>query len=170
MIKQWKAGTGKLILIVTLFSLISACGFHLRGIQDVSEDKKLVILTPGNTDNQLLRSLRRNMKFNGITEAANANYQIRLSNFRYKRRAATISSSADVDEYEILVEVSMLILDRQGQPLTQNIKIQRDRIYTYDKDAAAASSEQEELLRGELYDSIAQTILRRYLASNNTQQ
>ena len=64
----------------------------------------------------------------------------------------------------------MLILDRQGQPLTQNIKIQRDRIYTYDKDAAAASSEQEELLRGELYDSIAQTILRRYLASNNTQQ
>ena len=57
MIKQWKAGTGKLILIVTLFSLISACGFHLRGIQDVSEDKKLVILTPGNTDMLTIRSV-----------------------------------------------------------------------------------------------------------------
>jgi len=167
MIKQWKTLIGQFVLVLTLFSLLSACGFQLRGLQDVSEDKKLVTLIPGNTNNQLLRSLRQNMKFNGISEIDNANYQIRLSNFRYKRRAATISSSADVDEYEISAEVTMLLTDKQGQPLTQNIKIQRERIYTYDTDAAAASSEQEELLRGELYDSIAQTILRRYLASNN---
>lgn len=169
MIKQWRAITGRVILITALFSLLTACGFHLRGAQDVSADKQNVTLVTGNADKQLLRSLRQNMKFNGIRETADADYQIHILNYRYKRRAATISSSSDVDEYEISVALTMLIADQQGKALSNDIKIQRERIYSYDKNAAAASSEQEELLRKELYNSIAQTILRRYLASNKAQ-
>lgn len=165
MIKHWKQLTGNIVIVMAVFSLLSACGFQLRGAQDVSEDKKLVTLVTGNADQQLLSSLRQNMKFNGIREVSGADYQIRILDSRYKRRAATISSNADVDEYEISVEVKILIANKQGQPLTNDINIQRERIYTYDKDAAAASSKQEELLRKELYNSIAQTILRRYLAT-----
>lgn len=169
MIKQWQSLTGKIILLLTLCGFMSACGFQLRGAQEVSADKQQVTISPGNTSSELLKYLRQNMKFNGIKEVSGAPYQIQLRQFRYKRRAATISSSADVDEYELSVEVVMLVADQQGTPVTSDIKIQRERIYTYDKNAAAASSEQEELLRRELYNSVAQSILRRYLAKNNAQ-
>lgn len=166
MVQHWKALCVKILLMATFIGLISGCGFQLRGAQDVSDEKRQVTLVTGNANLQLLQSLRQNMKFNGITEISNAPYQLQILNHRYKRRAATINNSSDVDEYEISVEVKMLVADKNGKPLTADINIQRERIYTYDKNAAAASSEQEELLRGELYNSVAQTMLRRYLASN----
>lgn len=165
MITSWKAFASRLVLAVALVSLISGCGFKLRGAQEVAADQRLVTLIPGNASLQLLRSLEQNMKFNGISQSADALYQLQILDHRYKRRAATISSSSDVDEYELSVTVRMLIADRQGTPLTNDIRIQRERIYTYDKNAAAASSEQEELLRRELYNAVAQTMLRRYLAT-----
>lgn len=165
MITSWKAFASRLVLAVALVSLISGCGFKLRGAQEVAADQRLVTLIPGNASLQLLRSLEQNMKFNGISQSADAVYQLQIMDHRYKRRAATISSSSDVDEYELSVTVRMLIADRQGTPLTNDIRIQRERIYTYDKNAAAASSEQEELLRRELYNAVAQTMLRRYLAT-----
>ncbi len=165
MITSWKAFASRLVMAVALVSLISGCGFKLRGAQEVAADQRLVTLIPGNASLQLLRSLEQNMKFNGISQSADALYQLQILDHRYKRRAATISSSSDVDEYELSVTVRMLIADRQGTPLTNDIQIQRERIYTYDKNAAAASSEQEELLRRELYNAVAQTMLRRYLAT-----
>lgn len=164
MIKQWHALTGKLMLIAVLCGVLSACGFQLRGAQDVADDKRQVTLVAGNASDQLLRSLRSNMKFNGIQELSGAPYQIQILDHQYKRRAATVSGSSDVSEYEITVTVQMLLADREGKPLSNNIRIQRERIYSYDKDAAAASSEMEAQLRRELYDAVAQTILRRYLA------
>ncbi|MCP4598461.1 LPS assembly lipoprotein LptE [Neptuniibacter sp.] len=164
MITQWKASLAKVVLVIGLFSLISACGFHLRGAQNVDDSLRQVTLTGNNISSELLHSIRQNMKFNGIEETAGAPYQIQILQNRYKRRAATLSSNSDVDEYELSLEVSMLVADQQGTPLTSDINIQHERIYDYDKNAAAASSEQESLLRRELHDSVAQTIIRRYLA------
>lgn len=166
MVQHWKAIFTKVILLSALTAMISACGFHLRGAQEVSEDKRQVTLITGNADQQLIRGLRRDMKFNGITEASDAPYQLQIVNQRYHRRAATISRNSDVDEYEISLTVTMLVADNQGKPLTSDIRIQRERIYSYDKNAAAASSEQEALLKRELYNSVVQSMLRRYLATN----
>lgn len=165
MVQHWKAIFTKAILLSALTAMISACGFQLRGAQEVSEDKRQVTLITGNADQQLIRGLRRDMKFNGITEASDAPYQLQIVNQRYHRRAATISRNSDVDEYEISLTVTMLVADKQGKPLTSDIRIQRERIYSYDKNAAAASSEQEALLKRELYNSVVQSMLRRYLAT-----
>lgn len=165
MLQHWKAVTTKFILISLTFSLLTACGFHLRGVQDVSAEKSRVTLIANNASNNLLQSLRQNMKFNGIIETQGAPYQLRILDHRYKRRTVTLNSDSDVDEYELSVEVTYLIADSEGKPLSSDIRLQRERSYTYDKDAATASSEQESQLKRELYESVAQSILRRYLAN-----
>ena len=58
----------------------------------------------------------------------------------------------------------MLIADGKGQPLTSDIRIQRERLYDYDKDTATASGTQERQIRKVLYDAVAQSMLRRYLS------
>ncbi|WP_299180288.1 LPS assembly lipoprotein LptE [uncultured Neptuniibacter sp.] len=165
MLQHWKAITIKFILISLTFSLLTACGFHLRGVQDVSAEKSRVTLIANNASNNLLQSLRQNMKFNGIIETQDAPYQLHILDHRYKRRTVTLNSDSDVDEYELSVEVTYLIADSEGKPLSSDIRLQRERSYTYDKDAATASSEQESQLKRELYESVAQSILRRYLAN-----
>ena len=165
MISQWKSSLTKVSLILLAFSLLSACGFHLRGVENVPESMRYVTLLPGNASSELQSSLRKVMKTNGIEHRASAPYQIKLLSSRYKRRTATLTRSSDVDEYEISLSVVFMIADSKGKPLTSDITLQRERTYTYDSDAATASSEREEQLRKELHSSLAQSIIRRYLAS-----
>lgn len=167
MISQWKSNINKALLILLTFSLLSACGFHLRGIEEVPENMRYVTLIPGNASSELLKSIERVMRSNGIEHKASATYQIKLISSRYKRRTATVDRNSDVDEYEISLAVRFLIADNEGKPLTSDINLQRERTYSYDSDAATASSERESQLRKELHDSIAQNIIRRYLASQS---
>ena len=167
MISQWKSIGSKALLILLTFSLLSACGFHLRGVEEVPENMRYVTLMPGNASSELQKSIQRVMKSNGIEHKASAPYQIQLISSRYKRRTATLRRNSNVDEYEISLAVRFLIADAQGKPLTADINLQRERTYTYDSDAATASSERETQLRQELHDSIAQNIIRRYLSSQN---
>jgi LPS-assembly lipoprotein len=153
----------KSVIFISLLGVLSACGFHLRGVQDVDPALRQVTVVDKTGANQLLSSLRDNMAFNGIEEISNAPYQIRILSHGYKRKSATISNT-DIDEYELSLTVTMLIADRSGKPLTSNIRIQRERLYDYDKDSATASGTQERQLRKELYDSVAQSMLRRYLS------
>lgn len=166
MVQHWKALTVKIVMLITMISTLSACGFHLRGAQEVADDKRAVTLITNSADLILLHTLQQNMELNGIHESANAPYKLKIIKHQYDRRAATLRSNADVDEYEISVKVTMLVTDREGNPLTADIPIQGERIYSYDKNAAAASSELESLLKQELYESVAQAIIRRYLAAN----
>ena len=151
------------LMIITL-GLLTACGFHLRGAQDVAENKRTVYFIAGNASSELTRILEQNMRFNGIVNISNAPLQLQIVNYNYQRRAATINSSADVDEYELSIEVRFRVNNSAGEPLTSDIEIQQERFYEFDTNAAAASSQQETQIRQELHQSMAQTILRRYLS------
>ncbi|MFW1676623.1 LPS assembly lipoprotein LptE [Pontibacter sp. JAM-7] len=156
-----------LLLIAGMVSLISACGFHLRGAQDVPADKQSVTLQVMSASSELLESLRDNLRYNDIEQRTGAPYRIVLLSSRYKRRAVSLSNGSEVDEYELSLLVTFHIADSEGNPLTEDIRLQQERVYTYNRNAAAASSEQERLFKQELHESVAQSILRRYLASGN---
>lgn len=161
---QWKLPFfARFVFFISVLGLLSACGFHLRGVQDVDSALRQVTLIDKTGASQLVNSLKSNMTFNGIEEMANAPYQIRIISHEYSRKSATVSNS-DIDEYELNLEVTMLIADGKGQPLTSDIRIQRERLYDYDKDTATASGTQERQIRKELYDAVAQSMLRRYLS------
>jgi len=155
------------VIVIGLLGVLTGCGFQLRGVQDVDASLRQVTLIDKASASVLLQSLRNNMAFNGIEELSGAPYQIQILTHNYRRKSATLSNT-DIDEYELSLEVIMLIADREGKPLTSNIRIQRERLYDYDKDSATASGTQEKQLRQELYDGVAQSILRRYLSFKTT--
>ncbi len=155
-----------LLLLTGLLSLMTACGFHLRGAAHVPAEKQNVTLQSISASSELLDSLKRTLRYNGINQISNAPQQIVIVSSRYKRRAASLSSRSEVDEYELSLAVSFHLADQEGNPTTSDIRLQQERVYTYNRNAAAASAEQERLLKQELHDAMAQSILRRYLASN----
>lgn len=156
----------KPLLAMTLaftLSLLSACGFQLRGAVDISADKLLLSLQDESANEKLSRALKRSLRDNGVQLVADAPYNLKIDKSRFNRESVSLDSSARVDEYSLTLSVHYTLHSiKSDQSKTQSAII--ERVYTYDAGAAAAKDEQESLLREEMYEAIATRIIRSYLA------
>ncbi len=161
----------KPLLAITLactLSLLSACGFHLRGELDVSDAKQQLSVQEEQADPTLRRALKRALMDNGISRDSAATYHLTILDTRFSRDSISLDSNARVDEYSLTLKVDFELREvaknlREAQSTTI------EQVYTYDADAAAAKDEQEALLRQEMYDAVATRILRSYLAFDQAQ-
>lgn len=156
----------KPLLAVTLaftLSLLSACGFHLRGAVDVSADKLQLSLQDERVDDKLSLALKRSLRDNGVHLVSDAPYNLKIDKSRYDRESLSLDQSARVDEYSLTLTVNYTLHSlKSDQSKTESAII--ERVYTYAADAAAANDEQESLLRDEMYEAMATRIIRSYLA------
>jgi len=156
----------KPLLAITLaftLSLLSACGFHLRGAVDVSADKLQLSLQDERAGEKLSRSLKRSLQDNGIQLVADAPYNLKIDKSRFSRESVSLDNSARVDEYSLTLTVDYTLHSLKSD-LSKTESAIIERVYTYDADAAAAKDEQETLLRNEMYDAMATRIIRSYMA------
>lgn len=151
------------VMLAFTLSLLSACGFHLRGAVDVSADKAQLSLQTDRANERLTRALTRGLQDNGIQLVANAPYNLKIHKSVFNRDSVSLDSSARVDEYSLTLKVEYELHSLKND-LVKNESAITERVYTYDADAAAAKDEQESLLRDEMYDAMATRIIRSYLA------
>ena len=160
----------KPLLAITLaftLSLLSACGFHLRGAVDVSADKLSLSLQDERAGERLSRSLKRSLQDNGIQLVADAPYNLKIDRSRFSRESVSLDNRARVDEYSLTLTVDYTLHSiKSDQSKTESAMI--ERVYTYDAGAAAAKDEQETLLRNEMYEVMATRIIRSYMAFDST--
>lgn len=158
-----KSRTVAAFTLLLSISLLSACGFHLRGVYEVPEEMRQLSLETGNADPALVRSLERALRQSGIAIQQEAGYQLTILSARQSRNSLTLNSSAQVDEYELKLDVEFEVYN-----LIQDVKdrrlLQAERIYSYDTNDATAGDEQEIQLREDMRESVAQQIIRHYLS------
>jgi len=158
-----KSRTVAAFTLLLSISLLSACGFHLRGVYEVPEEMRQLSLDTGNADPALVRSLERALRQSGISVQQEAGYQLTILSAQQSRNSLTLNSSAQVDEYELQLNVEFEVYN-----LIQDVKdrrlLQAERIYSYDTNDATAGDEQENQLREDMRESVAQQIIRHYLS------
>lgn len=146
-----------------MFCLLTACGFHLRGLQDVSTDKQQIFLIPNTADTQLIKAIRQQLKANKISESPDALWQLEIVTFNYERQIISLNEQASVDEFQLNLKTVVRIMNAKGEAVGKDTSLLRQRTYTINRDTAAANSEQEKQIRQNLYDSMAQAIIRKWL-------
>ena len=149
------------VLACTL-SLLSACGYHLRGTLDVAADKAQLSLQSEHADPMLRHALHRSMKDNSIQQNAASSNLLTIQNCRFERDSVSLDRSARVDEYSLTLKVRYTLKDIDDNA-EKTVTALVERVYSYDADAAAAKDEQESLLRQEMYNAMATRIMRSYL-------
>lgn len=157
----------RLTLTVALLGmslLLSACGFKLRGVQDVPVALRQAQLVVESNSSQLKDALQNTLIINGIQLGDNARYRIELLRERHSRRAATLTGNADVAEYELRSEAWFQVLDRENEmrPLLPEQRVMIERVYSNNPDNITASDSQEHLIREQMQQELAQQILRLY--------
>lgn len=152
---------------------LSACGFQLRGAADIAAPLQQLSLISEGSRSELDTPLRRYLKGNGVqlVDTESANYTLEITSESQTRRVATLSASANVDEYELTSRVSFTVSDLHGEEprivLERSLSV--ERTYDYDNNNATASSVQETQLRREMNQQLASQIVRLYAAINPAQ-
>ncbi len=154
----------KLIALCLSVSLLSACGWQLRGSVELPAALSKLHISAANTDSQLLSQLKSLLQTNGATlvDASDKSaYRLNIQEDRADKRSISVSGSGLASEYELSLEVIYSVADATGKPVISNAKTQVLRSYRYDPTAVLSANEEENIIRSEMRLDAAQQIIRR---------
>lgn len=153
------------VLITALTTtLLSACGWHLRGLSSIPINLDSVYVSAEDSHGALITELQRALVSSKVAVAqgsADAQYTVQLSNERSDRRTVSVGSNALAAEYELNMSVNYRILNQAGDIVSPMITASTFRSYTFDINAVVAKAEEERLIQQEMRNNLVQQILRR---------
>lgn len=150
-----------LLLSVTL---VSACGWHLRGTLALPEGLDRVYLN-SQPDARVLSGMLQDLlaanQVDVVDSPAAAQMVINLLSYREERRVVSIGDNTLVTEYELIAQAEFSIEDAQGNTVLPPSDASVVRAYQFDQDNVLGKAEEERLIREEMRRELAQQIIRR---------
>ena len=166
-----------LLTVVGTTSVLSGCGFHLRGYDAplrFEMAKTAIIVDDNRTAFPLKLPLTHNLKSLGVnvidanpdTETSINNEQIaiiQVNNVRFKRYELV----GVLTEIRLVLSADVTYKTMQnGQPVTLTNPIQVERSYQYNEASVSTDDQQGTQIRDWLYESLARRIADQYVAIN----
>jgi len=150
------------LLIASLITtLLSGCGFRLRGDYLLAPELQTLYLSSVDTHGELTRLVKRHLTVNQvkiISRAADNTPELRILKDNLARRTLSVFENGQVAEYELIYSVRYQLRFANKDPLNFSFEINRD--YQDDPDIALAKSRELALLLSEMRQQSADKILR----------
>lgn len=149
------------LLLLALTSLLSACGFHPRGVEQGGQFAfKELDLSARNAYGDTVRQLREQLEAHHVKVRVGAPYKLVVVREGQRQRIASYTISARASEYELIGELRYELRGQQDLPLTGSTVTVR-RVYMFDQNNITGSKSQAEQLGDEMRtELIQQTMLR----------
>ena len=149
------------LVIVMFASVLTGCGWRLRGSQAVD-----VVLPPMQLQFQqgsaaLKRELRQSLESAGVALNAEAERVLVIHSESQGRRVLSVDSSGKVSEYELQYELLFSLRDSQAGNLLDNQRISQQRDYQFDESVVLAKGEEEQRLFDFMRSMSIQSLMRR---------
>lgn len=152
----------KKAVILSLALLLSACGYHLRGAIQLPENMKNIYVEGSSVP--LLEQFKQAMKASSSklsSSRTGAGIVIKIVHEESSRRSLSLSSSGKSNEYELLYRLDYEFANAKDAPLMEKQTVEIRREYYNDQTAMIAKENEENVIRGEMYQQAVQTILSR---------
>ena len=149
---------------VTLLSLLSGCGFHLRAGVELPPELETTYLQSKDRYSGMAAELRIELQSAGadLTEQKeDATGVLSILNERSQRRVLSVGSAGRASEYELFEEVSFALEDAQGNILLepQTLRITRDLVF--DENQLLGKVGEAEVIRRQMQRDLARQIITR---------
>jgi LPS-assembly lipoprotein len=151
-------------------TIVTGCGWHLRGTGQVADNITSVHISAENRHSEFYSLLERAIKSNDITVAENATeaqYSIVTLNNKSAKRISTVSGGARASEYQLTESVDLLILAADGTQLLSRTTLNTTRYLDFDEGEVQSKIQEADLLKREMHRDLIQQIIRRLNAANN---
>ncbi|HLV78207.1 MAG TPA: LPS assembly lipoprotein LptE [Marinobacter sp.] len=152
-----------LLLALATAALVSGCGFQLRGTSPVPATlQPLAVDCPDTLPARFCQSVREQLSLGGVQladSASQAAYVLRLRDYRTDRRASAITAQAAAAEYRLRHTVAIELLTADRVPLIASTDLNASETYRYDETNVLAKQREEDELRQQLGDRLAQQVI-----------
>ena len=163
----------KYFFLIYLLSIqLVACGFALRGSQTNAKPLGDIFVDAA-ADISVATVLREKISEQGLSLAAGreqANVLVRLTRENQAQRVLSVQSEGKVSEFELRHVVDMVVIKApQGEfarysPGLQPNRVSVRREYTFDDTGVLGKEDEASILRREMRDELARTLLVRIIA------
>lgn len=164
------------ILLLGLVSLLSACGFQLRGTgayaTTIPDDWKYMYLVTGNPNGEFAREVQTRFSANGVEwkSREDANYRLTLGPLNFSQRNLSLNAEARAAEYELTMRSRFSVTDAKGNVVMEQTEVTSIKQMENDPRNVVGKAEEVRLLRAEMRAELAQQIMRRigFFVTNNS--
>lgn len=148
-------------LLLALALTLSACGFHLRGLDSIPFER-LYVQDSGAPS--ISRDIRRSLKANGVKVVATpeeAQGSLNLMSEASEKRILSLSGNGRVREYELRYKVVFRIRDASDKLWGEPQTVEQHRDFTYDDTQTLAKEGEEQRLNADMRSDTIREVLRR---------
>ncbi len=148
------------LLVIGLATLLSACGFQLRGTGDVQFALKELDVSARNAYGETVKQVREVLQNNDVRVYPGAPYSLVLSNEQENRRAASFTSSARTAEYELTKTLEYEIRGSKNLLLLSD-KVEAQSFYNQDSNNLIGADQEAAQIRQEMNRELIQQLVLR---------
>lgn len=154
---------GSAILLAFVVALLSGCGYQLRGKATLPPEMVRTQMVIGDEYSTLARRVRVMLERNGVQFVApdDATAILEIPKNEIVTEVLTIADNARVREYRVTHTVRFRLTDAAGRELIGWQTLQQAREISFDEQRILASSREQEYLREDLAETLAQLLVAR---------
>ena len=154
---------GRFLLAVLSALLVSGCGFQLRGEATLPPEMDRTQMIVNDEYSTLARRVRIMLERNGVefVGAEQATAILEIPQNEVVTEVLTIADNARAREYRVTYTVQFRLTDADGRDLIGWQTLRQSREISFDEQQILASSREQEYLRDELAETMAQLLVAR---------
>jgi LPS-assembly lipoprotein len=153
----------RLVLLMALLLLVSACGFHLQNRAELPAEMQRTRLEIVLPYSEFARRLETHLEQSGVRVVSGlegaAVLEVPVNESR--KEIQSIGDNARVREFLIRHTVQFRLLDSEGNELIPLQTFEQSRVYSFNEQNILAAEREDEFLRNDLSDSLARMVVRR---------
>ena len=147
-----------------MVSLLSACGFRLRGASNLPSTIKYAVIDGVAQYSEVGLAIKQQLESSGAKVLSTADVDtvhfVVLQN-KFTRRVLSVNASGTANEYELAYAFSMRVQDPKGKWLVAERPISLNRNYIYDPSNALAKSDEELTIKSQMISLAVRQSMRR---------
>lgn len=155
----------RLLTLLLTVTLITGCGWHLRGVMPLPEEFKVLALQ-SQAGNSFDRQLKLQLEFNGVTIASTAGETtavLKIDPVEIEKRTLSVNSSGQIAEYELNARLCAR-LQRAATDDEIPLELRSRRMLTNDINNVVGTASAEAQQRAEIEKELVRKLLRKLQA------
>ncbi len=146
-----------------VFLLLSACNYHLRGDIELASGAETIYLETGS--DTLRQQISSTLKFTSAAKLVNSPAEaaiiIKIAKESLKSWVLSMNAAGRSNELQLIYQLNFSMFDAKGKQLLEQQQIKVKREYFNDQAAILGKTNEELVIREEMYKQAASSIIGR---------
>ena len=133
----------RILYLFVVMTMISSCGYQLRGSMNVDGLENIIIISNGHTSISNMLSQKLGSSVISQIQDYNTYPVVKINSISSRKRQLSVNSSGRVDEYEISKSLEYEIISSENNSVTGTLKASGS--YDFNESRMQITSEQEKI-------------------------